>query len=202
MGDVEEGLNRVESARRVRMLAQEALYGSAIILGFGGLFWATCKTIDIVSDVMANTQAAIGLAMGEVIPSAHPPLHPKMAEDDAWTLLWERQLAKYGPLHPNSLIWWSDMMAYRERINEDGSVKPMRSHRYLWLKRQEKTLIDIGYITVLEAEAEVVKVNVLDKVVDFVANDRRYPLGVLGLSILPAAHVGIEVAEYMRETRK
>ena len=195
MGDVEE-------ARRVRQLAQEALYGSAIILGFGGLFWATCKTIDIVSDIMANTQAAISEAMNVVIPSSHPPLHPKMVEDDAWTLLWERQLAKYGPLHPNSLIWWADMVAYRRLINEDGSLKPMRNHRYLWLKRHEQTLIDIGYKSVVEAEAEVVKVNVLDKVVDFVANDRRYSLGVLGISILPAAHVGIEVAEYMRGSAK
>lgn len=191
-------IGEVESARRIRLLATEALYGSAIILGFGALFWATCKTIDIVSDVMANTQEAINEAMGVIFATTRDPLHPKMAEDDAWNLLWQRQRAKYGPVHPNSLLWWSDMVAYRERINDDGSLKPMPNHRYMWLKKQEKILIDIGYITPLEAEAEVSKVNVLDKVVDFVANDRRFPLGVFGVALLPPAHVGLEVAEYVR----
>ena len=187
-----------EKLRRLRVSAQEGLYQSILMLGFGATAWLGFWMYDTFSTVIQQTQESLGL----VLEGDRPGVHPTLATDEAWETLHKRQVAKYGGMHPYVAVWWRKMAGIRPKIREDGTTAVMMTKEYMWLKEQESTLLTIGYIQAVDPETgtpTVVAAHPLDVAAKFVLGNRWYWAGVLSLSLLPAATHAQEIMEEYRK---
>lgn len=170
-----------EKQTRVRKRGQEALYKGAVVMGFGVMVYGGFWLYDFFSKVNINLQHALS----EVIASEQPPVHPALGREnkDTWGLLYQDVFSRKGALYAAG--WWSDMIVYRQKVNNDGSLLPCQNDCVRWLKRQERRLIELGVIK----PQDIIKEHPVDSAAGFVLKNKWYWGGVIGLATLPALSV-------------
>lgn len=170
-----------EKQTRLRRRAENALFEGAVVLGFGALgyfgFW--------LYEAFENMNTQIQIALGEITPTRAGSVHPFLKTEEALNVMipiWERELGWLGAQWPIK-----SFQTLQGNIHEDGSLDPLYTRDYNFLKATEKRLIDEGYIE--REEVENVGVHPFDRVKGFVLRDKRYWAGVMALTALPGGLV-------------
>lgn len=178
-----------ERQTRLRKRTEEALYSGAIVLGFGTLFYGGFWLYEFITNM--NTQ--LSAALGEVIATEFPPIHPFVASKEAEDVLYRKWLLESGETelwHPITEQKRLRLRALRGNIQSELTL-PMYTRDYHFLKGCERELLSVGLIL----ETEVAKEHPLDRLSDFILRNKWYWAGVLGLTFLPAGRLLSEVAK-------
>lgn len=175
------------------------LYQTGTIVGLGvtfyGLAWAYVFFTNVGND-LAKKMSETNLV------SADYPVHPYLATEKAADQLWEiwggdkdNLIAAINFLDPNSPNWkMRVLLELQPQIDTNSGLVSCTHGEYMLLKKAEQDLINAGMIK----REEAIPAHPVDKIFNFILNDKIYWGGVIGLAGLPVINLAVNTLKEIK----